>query len=141
MTSLFTACLALALLLAPGCAAPVGEAVAGESATRAAETRLVGELAVTVVAATRTDGGARAAFAVENRGATAAVLSPGNYRLRTDGPRPRMQLKDSPTSLPVGTVQPGQSLRGEVTWELSDGSAVAVVFVNGADTAEWMLSQ
>jgi hypothetical protein len=41
----------------------------------------------------------------------------------------------------VGTLQPGGALRGEVSWELPDGSALAVVFVDGDDTAEWMLSQ
>jgi hypothetical protein len=183
--------LGLALALATACAAPGGETVAGESATRPAEgvvpaagataagpakadgwlgdlgatgvtespvapptagkastpetgpTRRVGDLSVTLVEAARTDRGARASFAIENRGTAPAELSPGNYRLRTDGGRPRMmQLTGTPTSLPVGTLPPGQALRGVVTWELpGGGTALAVVFVSGDDSAEWMLSQ
>ena len=140
MTWLRVLALGAALLLAPACAAPGGEAVAGESAVQVAEARRVGDLVVTLVEAARTEGGARATFAIENRGGAPAVLSPGNYRLRTDGARPRMQLRETPAPLPVGTLQPGQALRGEVTWELPGGSAVvAVLFVDGGDTAEWTL--
>jgi hypothetical protein len=194
MTWLRALALGAALLLAPACAAPGGETVAGESATRGLEatapaasppettsgaaavgdgkgdgwladlgatgvaaapvapattgsastpaagpTRRVGELVVTLVEAARTESGARATFAIENRGGAPAVLSPGNYRLRTDGARPRMQLRETPAPLPVGTLQPGQTLHGEVRWELPAGSPVAVVFVDGGDTAEWTL--
>jgi hypothetical protein len=108
---------------------------------RVGDTALVGGLSVVVTEARAADGRVAAGFAIENRGGAAAVLSPGNFRLRTDGARPRMRLKDAPAALPVGTLQPGQTLRGEVTWELPDGAALAVLFVNGDDSAAWMLSQ
>jgi hypothetical protein len=174
------AALGLAVALAVGCAAPVGEVVAGESAVRGAsagavatrpnppptgatatgvddakllgvparehggqrvgEAALVGGLSVVVTAARAGDGLVVAGFAIENRGGATAVVSPGNFRLRTDGARPRMRLRDV-SAPPVGTLQPGQSLRGEVTWDLPDGAALAVLFVNGDDSAAWMLSQ
>jgi sarcosine oxidase gamma subunit len=176
------AALGLAVALAVGCAAPVGEVVAGESAVRGAsagavatrpnppptgatatgvddakllgvparesagqrvgEAVQVGGLSVVVTEARAGEGRVAAGFAIENRGAAATVVSPGNFRLRTDGARPRMRLRENaPTNLPVGTLQPGQSLRGEVTWDLPDGAALAVLFVNGDDSAAWMLSQ
>jgi hypothetical protein len=200
MTWLKAAALGLALLLAPGCAAPADETVAGESTTptpaaaagaptadgwlaalgatgigekaaaaptaakggppvgrpddgaaatgvgtqllaevhRVGESATLGEMVVTLVEAARTESGARARFAIENRGGAPAVLSPGNYRLRTDGARPRMRLQEP--GLPVGTVQPGQALRGDVAWELADGSAVSVLFVSGGDSVEWVLA-
>src|SRR5688500_16338870 len=161
------AALGLAIGLAAGCAAPGGEAVAGERAVRVATTgavatrpnepptsaaaiggddakllgvparesagqrvgdaALVGGLSVVVTAARSGGGHVAAGFAIEHRGAAAVMVSPGNFRLRTDGARPRMRLRDTPAALPVGTLQPGQSLRGEVTWELPDGTALAVL--------------
>jgi hypothetical protein len=108
---------------------------------RVGDAAQVGGLSVVVTEARAGGGQVAAGFAIENRGGAAAVVSPGNFRLRTDGARPRMRLKDTSASLPVGTLQPGQSLRGEVTWDLPEGAAQAVLFVNGDDSAAWMLSQ
>ena len=116
----------------------VDDAASGP-ARRVGDPAVLGDLVVTVVEARRTERGARATFTIENRGPAPAVVSPGNFRLRTDGARPRMRLSGTPAPLPVGTLKSGDSLQGEVTWELPEGAALGVVFVTGAASADWQL--
>ena len=60
------------------------------------------------------------------RGAHDAVVSPGNFRLRSGGDRPRMRLRQPPAPLPVGQLRPGETLRGSVTWDASTDGEVRV---------------
>src|SRR5262245_61269871 len=41
-----------------------------------------------------------ARFLIHNAGLNEAVVSPGNFRLRIDGGRPRMRLREPPSPLP-----------------------------------------
>jgi hypothetical protein len=81
-----------------------------------------------------------ARFLIQNVGPAEAVVSPGNFRLRLDGGRPRMRLREPPAPLPVGRLRPGDTLHGAVTWEVADPAGARVVFANGAATVEWALA-
>jgi hypothetical protein len=111
----------------PGAAHRIGEPVRS------------GDLVVTLVAGRAAAGAVEARFEIHNAGTHDAVVSPGNFRLRTEDDRPRMRLREPPAPLPVGQLRPGETLRGTVTWDASTAGEVRVAFANGAGSVEWVL--
>jgi hypothetical protein len=111
----------------PGATHRVGEAVRK------------GDLVVTLVEGRAAAGTVEARFEIHNAGAHDAVVSPGNFRLRSGGDRPRMRLRQPPAPLPVGQLRPGETLRGSVTWDASTDGEVRVAFADGAGSVEWTL--
>src|SRR5262245_2782174 len=118
---------ATVLAWTPGATYRVGEAVRSR------------DLVVALLDGRAAAGLVEARFLIHNAGAEEAVVSPGNFRLRTDG-HPRMRLREPPSPLPVGRLRPGDTLYGTVTWDLPDAADARVVFANGPVGVEWALA-
>ena len=114
--------------LAPGATYRVGEAVQS------------GDLIVALLEGRAVSDGVEARFLIRNAGSAEAVVSPGNFRLRTERGRPRMRLSPPPAPLPVGRLAPGATLRGSVSWDAPSDPDLRIVFANGPATVEWSLA-